>query len=249
MTSGAEEAAPARRRPAARRVPRLASDIVRGFVAIAPATVLGIGAGVVIGATGVLAPDELASSTIEFALLFWVLYAVSSIALTLRAFGRATPDQLRERLAATAPPGNRVLHLLWAAIGGGAVSWAVTGAFFAVIGIVLLAAGDGLASVFTVVVAIAAIAASWAVTAVAYAVRLAREDAVNGGARFPGEHPPVFADWVYLSVQLNTTFSTSDVEITTAGLRRIVTTGSVLAFTFNTVIVALLVSVLITLLG
>jgi uncharacterized membrane protein len=249
MTTGTAGAAPAHDRRPPRR-PRLASDIARGYLALVPTTVLVFAVGFVIGATGLVGAAELASSVIEFYLLFWVVYAVSSIMITLRVFGRATPHELRDWLAATAPPANRVLHVLWAATGGGAVSWAVTGAFFSALGIVLLAASDGgLASVFTIVVSVASIAASWAVTAVAYAVRLAREDAVNGGARFPGEHPPVFADWIYLAVQLNTTFSTSDVEITTPGLRRVVTTGSVLAFTFNTVIVALLVSVLITLLA
>jgi uncharacterized membrane protein len=93
--------------------------------------------------------------------------------------------------------------------------------------------------------AVAAVAGSWAVTMVSYAVRIARENTLRGGAEFPGDEPPRFSDYLYVAAQLGTTFGGSDVNFTTRPMRRIVTGDSIISFTFNTVIVALLVSVLI----
>ena len=89
-------------------------------------------------------------------------------------------------------------------------------------------------------------AARVAEAATAYAVRYAREQAASGGVSFAKTPEPVFADYLYLAVQIATTFSSSDVTIETTRMRRLVTANSLISFTFNTVIVALLVSVLVS---
>lgn len=63
---------------------------------------------------------------------------------------------------------------------------------------------------------------------------------------FPGRPELVRRDYFYLAVQVSTTFSTSDVELTTTEMRGTSTAQSILAFVVNTVIVALLVSALLT---
>jgi uncharacterized membrane protein len=183
-------------------------------------------------------------------LLFWTIYAVCIVLLTWRAFGSLTPAELNRQLAATAPPASRWRRLAWSTLGGGAVSWALTGSIIAIIAVVFLALNPDVASSpFVTWTAVAAIAASWAVTTTAYAVRIARENAARGGARFPGDEDPAFTEYLYLAVQIGTTFSSSDVDVTTSRMRRVVTGNSVISFAFNTVIVALLVSVLITRIG
>jgi uncharacterized membrane protein len=230
--------------PTQARVPRFASDVVRGTVAMIPAIVLTFVVEIVLIATTEITLGQLYATVI---LLFWAIYAMTVIFLTWRAFGALSPDELERRLVATAPPTGRGRRMLWALFGGGAVSWALTGSVIAVVAVVYLALNSDVASSpFVTWTAVAAIAASWAVTATAYAVRIARENAVRGGADFPGDGHPAFTEYIYLAVQIGTTFSSSDVSITSTRMRRVVTGNSIISFAFNTVIVALLVSVLIT---
>ena len=53
-------------------------------------------------------------------------------------------------------------------------------------------------------------------------------------------------DFNYLAIQVSTTFSSSDVTIEHTAARRVVSVHSLIAFAFNTIIVALLVSVLVS---
>ena len=55
----------------------------------------------------------------------------------------------------------------------------------------------------------------------------------------------MFLDFFYLAVQVATTFASADVSVTTTKARRLITANSLISFGFNTVIVALLVSVLV----
>jgi uncharacterized membrane protein len=230
--------------PTTGKVPRFASDVVRGTVALIPAMVLTFVIEIVLIVTTDITLSQLYATVI---LLFWVIYAVVLIVLTWRAFGALSPEELDRQLVATAPPSGRWRRMLWALFGGGAVSWALTGSVIAVIAVIYLALNPDVASSpFVTGTAVLAIAASWAVTTTAYSVRIARENALRGGADFPGDGRPTFSEYVYLAVQIGTTFSSSDVSITSTRMRRVVTGNSIISFAFNTVIVALLVSVLIT---
>lgn len=79
-----------------------------------------------------------------------------------------------------------------------------------------------------------------------YAVHYLRLDIESGGLRFPGETPPVFSDYLYFAQQIQTTYGGSDVEITSTQMRRTVNTHNLLSFVFATVVVALLVSAVIS---
>ena len=68
--------------------------------------------------------------------------------------------------------------------------------------------------------------------------------ATVGGLTFPGYGGVVFWDCVYLATQVQTTFSSSDVVVGTTLTRKIVTGHTLVAFAFNTVIIALLIAVL-----
>jgi uncharacterized membrane protein len=220
---------------------------MRGTLAMVPAFVLTMVVEVVVIVTTEISQAELWATSI---LLFWALYGVSAMVLTWHAFGRVPAEELERRILATAPPEGRARRALWAWFGGGAVSWALTGSTIAVIAVVYLALNPAIASSpFVSWSAVAAIASAWAVTSTAYAVRFARENVERGGADFPGEGRPAFTEYVYLAVQLGTTFSSSDVTITSSSMRRVVIGNSVISFAFNTVIVALFVSVLISRVG
>ena len=65
----------------------------------------------------------------------------------------------------------------------------------------------------------------------------------RGGLDFPGEDPPVFADFVNFSLVLGMTCQTADINITNARMRRLASAQGYLAFVFNLGILALTVNV------
>jgi uncharacterized membrane protein len=94
--------------------------------------------------------------------------------------------------------------------------------------------------------AVLVVASSWLLIVAVYAVHYAREDVQLGGLTFAGdEEEAEFSDYVYLAVQVSTSFTGSGVHVASRAMRREVTVHSVIAFVFNTVTIALLVSLLI----
>ena len=101
---------------------------------------------------------------------------------------------------------------------------------------------------------------SWFMTHTVFALRYAHEyyartpgvspgvTPVDGGLEFPGGSSPDYWDFVYFSFVLGMTFQVSDVQVTSRKLRRLATVHGLLAFLFNTVIVALTVNIAASLL-
>ena len=96
------------------------------------------------------------------------------------------------------------------------------------------------------VLSFAVVIAAWLVTVTAYAMHYARLNTQEESIELPGRQagPPVFADYYYLSAQIATTFSSSDVNILTTRARAVVTSQTYIAFAFSTFIIAMLISVL-----
>ncbi len=92
-----------------------------------------------------------------------------------------------------------------------------------------------------------AIAASWAFLHTSYALRYAHEyyyfNRTPGGLRFT-DGPPDDLDFAYFSFTIGMTFQTSDTEVTTHRMRRIVLGHALLAFVFDTIIVALSINLI-----
>jgi len=63
-----------------------------------------------------------------------------------------------------------------------------------------------------------------------------------GGLVFPGEQMPDYFDFAYFSFVIGMTFQVSDVQIASHRMRRLALLQSVLAFGFNTIILALLIN-------
>lgn len=68
------------------------------------------------------------------------------------------------------------------------------------------------------------------------------------GLLFPEEPEPNYLDFAYFSFVIGMTFQVSDVQVTSRNLRRLVLIHGVLSFAFNTVILALTINTLSTLL-
>src|SRR5262245_32597864 len=99
---------------------------------------------------------------------------------------------------------------------------------------------------------------SWMLVHTVYGLRYAHafygdsdEPGVNrhaGGLIFPGNRPPDYFDFAYFSFVVGMTCQVSDVQITSRRMRRITLSHSVLSFGFNTMILALLINIVSSLL-
>lgn len=65
-----------------------------------------------------------------------------------------------------------------------------------------------------------------------------------GGLDFPGDTSPDFLDFAYFSFVLGMTFQVSDVEISSKRIRRVALLHGLIAFAYNTVIVALTINII-----
>jgi uncharacterized membrane protein len=94
---------------------------------------------------------------------------------------------------------------------------------------------------------------SWTTLHIIYAVHYAhlfydpaeRKDAgkIRGGLEFPETQEPDYWDFVYFSLVIGMTCQVSDVQVTARHMRHLVTAQGVIAFFYNTVIVALAVNI------
>lgn len=97
------------------------------------------------------------------------------------------------------------------------------------------------------------VVASWTLTHTMFALHYAHHyygdgpdpgDDDRGGLAFPGGELPDYWDFVYFSVVVGMTCQVSDVQVTSRTMRRMTLVHGVLAFFFNTVILALAVNLL-----
>jgi uncharacterized membrane protein len=90
---------------------------------------------------------------------------------------------------------------------------------------------------------------SWTFTHTMFAIHYAHEyyagpdDDLVEGLEFPGNEPPDYWDFVYYSFVIGTACATADVNVTSKNMRRITALHCVVAFFFNTTILALTVNI------
>lgn len=93
------------------------------------------------------------------------------------------------------------------------------------------------------------ILSSWAFTQVMFALHYAHDyyaaeaRGASGGLSFPGGHAPDYGDFLYFACVIGTSGQTADVSFTSRGMRRTGLVHSVLAFFFNTTLVALTINI------
>ncbi|KUJ56247.1 MULTISPECIES: DUF1345 domain-containing protein [Chryseobacterium] len=120
-------------------------------------------------------------------------------------------------------------------------------------GILLLyiSAGEksGSALFVHILMTIASIGTAWALVHTTFVFKYAHLYYKDKGLDFPGDDgDPDYMDFVYFSFVIGTTFQVSDVSITSKEMRRIALVHGLLSFIFNTVIVALTINILSSLL-
>ncbi|MBT2486176.1 MULTISPECIES: DUF1345 domain-containing protein [unclassified Microbacterium] len=192
-------------------------------------------------ATGAL--DDEPALTSLFVTLFFGLYGPIFLLLSWLVFRDLEGAQLRSHLTRTVEHSRLLRWLLLSS----PASWASTVLMIGVISVVLLTTGDGNNSLWIIPICIVGVAGSWVLMVGVMAVEYMRSWANVDSMTFPGAEERVFADFIYLSVQLSTTFSSSDVALTRRSIRGLASLHSVLAFAYSTAIIAVFASLLITL--
>jgi len=100
-----------------------------------------------------------------------------------------------------------------------------------------------------IALAVVTLLSTWAFTQVMFALHYAHEyyAAVSrgepGGLEFPGTPHPDYLDFVYFAAVIGTSGQTADVSIAGSALRRVGLLHCVLAFLFNTSLIALMINV------
>jgi uncharacterized membrane protein len=231
----------ARPDPLQERTPRLVYDFQRLLFSVAigvPSAGAAIGLYLAFSGTGL--------SAVAIFVALYTFSAVSSLAYfitTFAIFHDIDAASLARWVAATAPTGR--LSRMQAEFAGTGPTISVQWSGVAIVSVVALALSpDLLKQPVLLSLSVAVVITSWLTTMLTYAVHYARVTATVGGLTFPGDKPVVFWDCVYLAAQVQTTFSSSDVTVETTLTRKIVTGHTIVAFAFNTVVIALLIAVL-----
>lgn len=177
------------------------------------------------------------------AAIAWICAVALFLGWTAFDLFDASPEQLR-RLARREDP-KRVIVLISSVAASIASLLAAT--------VLLPKAKEGGASQILQIVLVAGVVlAGWSLMQGIFTLHYAHRfygdgpapgPADRGGLQFPGDdqHPDIF-DFLYFSLVLGMTCQVSDVQITSKEFRRLASTHGVLAFFFNTVILAITVN-------
>ncbi|WP_223769282.1 DUF1345 domain-containing protein [Streptomyces huiliensis] len=198
--------------------------------------------------TAVVLPNDSVAdvSTADIGVFVLFAYLLPYLALTLSAFWSVDPEQVRSWAHREARGTFAQRYVLGTAPGPGASLF--IGAAALVVAVLWLPGHftTTLTAVPRTLVALALVVLAWICVVLAFAVTFQADNLVENerALDFPGEEAPAWADYVYFALAAMTTFGTTDVNVTSRDMRRTVAANTVIAFVFNTVTVASLVSAL-----
>ncbi|MCD1287754.1 MULTISPECIES: DUF1345 domain-containing protein [unclassified Brevibacterium] len=233
------------------------SDDTRANVAMVPALVVGLvlvlGFGFDPLGTEADATDlaDLTERLISIFLVTWPLFAFVYLLWTHAGLNELDETELivhsRWALARKRTSWARYFTM------GGAVSWAAVAAYLAVIlNVFLVTMGSGASVSLAVILGLANVVASWAVMVYSFALEYMRLDLGGGGSaharqlEFDMPEERAFGDYLTFSVLSSTMTAALPGKATTRPGWRLVRTNVILAFVFNSVVVATLVSMFLS---
>lgn len=189
-------------------------------------------------AVGLLVPGD----TLLKALAAFDGYSVGYLLLTWLAARGRDPAALREFALATRRPrrSDGLLTTTPAQLSQGAAAIAMVATVIAMPKARTLGASPELA----LTVCIVTVVASLLVLHTGFLVVYLGLHAEGGGFDFPGDDEPELVDFVYFTTSVGTTFGTTDVTVTQSRVRRQVLVHAALSFLFNTLILAVAVTIL-----
>ena len=180
------------------------------------------------------------------ALIAWNIAALTFLVFVFRMMARCDADKIRRR--ADREDENRYVLLAIGVLAAGAALAAIFAELGPVKSLAGWAKGEHLALVA------ATILSAWSFIHVLFALHYAHEyygerapwGASQGraGLRFPDElHAPIYADFLYYSFVIGCACATADIETISPMMRRTTLLHGVVAFFFNTVILALTINI------
>lgn len=181
---------------------------------------------------------------ITHAMIGWNAFSFSMIVLNWITFSVTTSQQIRE--LAKAQDSSRVLIFTIVLV-------STFASFFAVVLLLLTKKDFPNAETFHVVTAILGMVLSWILIHTIFTLRYAHifygDDEMKpeihaGGLEFPLDKKPDYLDFAYFSFVLGMTFQVSDVQVTSKRLRRLVMLHGILAFGYNTIMIALTINLI-----
>ena len=188
-----------------------------------------------------LVPQGVAQQPITKAIIGWNIGAGLYLVLAAKMMFWSSHERMRTR-ALQHDEGRVVILIL-----GVAAALMCIGAIVAELAVVKELKGQiryahvGLASL--------TIVTSWAFTQLMFALHyahvyyVAEINGAHGGVDFPGSHPPDYGDFLYFASVIGTSGQTADVSLTNRRMRRIGMVHCILAFFFNTTLVALTINI------
>ena len=218
--------------------------VLRPF-ASRPRLTSGILVGLVLFWASSLGPVGLERST--RAVLSWDVACLWFVLLTLQHMRGRNEDHIKAHVAAQDEGKGLILGLVLIA----------AAASLAAVAVELSLAKDahGFLKGFRVGVALATVMVSWFTTQLVFALHYAHEyyapdittpdeTDVIGGLNFPEDPVPDYWDFLHFAVVIGAAAQTADVTFTKKRLRRIGTVHGLIAFTFNTAVLALTINLL-----
>lgn len=192
-------------------------------------------------AMGILLPSNVASHTVTRLLIAWNTGALLYVLLAAIMMVRSTQHDMRRR-ALLQDDGQFVIIVLVA------IS---TIASLAAIAAELVVVKDmhGAIKVAHVVLAGATVLASWAFSQVMFALHYAHDyyaaiaHGRPAGLQFPEDEQPAYGDFFYFAAVIGTSGQTADVSFTSKHMRRIGSLHCILAYLFNTTVLALVINI------
>ncbi|MEV4427894.1 DUF1345 domain-containing protein [Streptomyces sp. R-07] len=182
----------------------------------------------------------------DVCVLLLLAYLFPYLMLTTVAFSTASPERVR-RWAGRSSRGTVLQRYVYGTAPGPGVSIFISAAAL-VVAVVWRPGhiGSSFEPAARAAVALVMVALAWICVAISFAVAFQGDNLVEdeGALEFPGEEKPIWVDYVYFAFSVMTTFGTTDVNVTSREMRRTVTANACIAFVFNTVTVASLVSAL-----
>ncbi|HIW90950.1 MAG TPA: DUF1345 domain-containing protein [Candidatus Corynebacterium avicola] len=191
-------------------------------------------------------PDR-AVPLICFVLVFWPVFVAIYLLWTHRAYSSLDPDALRTA-AESDREHNRGWLGWWSGLRWGAASLTTTAAIFAVVVTIAIALTPGMREDTAVIIlTMLMVAASWAMMVYGFALDYMRMTATQDPEetphlKFTTTDEPAFSDFLTLAVMVSTMGSGLPAEVRSGPMWRRIRTNAVMAFFFNSVIVAMMVS-------
>lgn len=213
-----------------------------GTFSARPRLLVAVAAGLAVWALCLYVPAGFDLTT--SAILAWDATCLTFITLSMVMMWGADTDRIRT-VAATQDQGQGVILALVVAAAAASI-WVIARELSAA------KADYGLVRALRVLLVFVTVALSWFMVQLIFALHYAHEyyapdddtprDAQ--GLLFPGGEEPDYWDFLHFSLVIGVACQTADISFTSKPLRRVGTVHGVLAFSFNTVVVALTINLL-----